>query len=426
MTIRLPFAPTCEDALDPGRRLFLGGVSATFASWAMLPRLGHAAGTGDPRLLVVILRGALDGLATLAPVGDPYFSALRPDESVMTGAVRLDDLFALNPAMPHLAAMFGRGEALGVHAVATPYRGRSHFDGQDVLESGYTRHQRADTGWLNRALQRLAAAGERATPREGLAVGPTVPLILRGGAPVTAWGPDGGAAPSLDTIARLRALYADTDPALFGALEAGLRIEAVAAADGGMSATGTDGGMAMMGGTSLRGIERAFVEAAAGAGRLLADPEGPRVGALSFDGWDTHSNDGVLDGRLSRQLSALDGALEALRTSMSAVWSQTVVAVVTEFGRTAAENGSSGTDHGTGGAMLLLGGAVRGGRVLADWPGLAPERLHEGRDLTPTTDMRGVLGGVLRDHLGLARGDLAHVFPDAGSLRPTEGLVRGL
>ena len=392
----------------------------------MLPRLGHAAGTTDPRLLVLILRGALDGLAAIAPVGDPHFAALRPEDAAMTGAARLDDLFALNPAMPRLAAMFARGEALGVHAVATPYRGRSHFDGQDVLESGYTAHRRADTGWLNRALSRLAATDARATPRGGLAVGPTVPLILRGDAPVTAWGPDGGAAPSLDTIARLSALYADTDPALFGALEASLRIDAVAGAGGGDAMAANEAGMSMMGSPQLRGLERSFIGAAQGAGRLLADPEGPRVGALSFDGWDTHSNDGVLDGRLKRQLGALDGALEALRASMAPVWGETVVAVVTEFGRTAAENGSSGTDHGTGGAMLLLGGAVRGGRVLADWPGLAPERLYEGRDLAPATDMRAVLSGVLRDHLGLARSDLAYVFPDAESLQATDGLVRAL
>ena len=395
------------------RRGFLTGVSASFASWAMLPRIASAAGAPDPRFLTVILRGALDGLAAVAPIGDPHFTQLRPEEADMVGLSAMDGLFALNPALKHVGTMFERGEAMAVHAVATAYRGRSHFDGQDVLESGYGEHRRADSGWLNRALASMPGSGT-VESASGLAVGPTVPLILRGEAPVTAWGPQAHADPSADTVARLLALYADTDPRLHDVLEAGLRIdETVSVGD-------------MMGDAPVRGLERTFVEAARGAGRLLADPAGPRVGALSYDGWDTHANDGVLNGRLFRQLSALDAALNALREEMAEVWDRSVIAVVTEFGRTASENGSSGTDHGTASAMFLLGGAVKGGRVLADWPGLAANQLHEGRDVAPTTDMRAVLMGVLQDHLGLDRRELMRTFPDATNLEPVKGLVRAI
>lgn len=399
------------------RRSFLS-ASATFAAWSLLPQISSAAGASDPRFLTIILRGALDGLAAVAPTGDPLFTDLRPDESDAQSMLPLDGFFALNPALKNMKTMFEANEMLAVHAIATPYRGRSHFDGQDVLESGYSRHKRADSGWLNRALTALQGR-EMVKVADGLAVGPTVPLILKGPAPVTAWGPESRPNVSEDTIARLRALYHDDDPTLLGVLEAGIRTDLIIRDDIGLEESSE-----MLFVRRKRGnLTSVFERAARGAGRLMSSPEGPRIGALSYDGWDTHSNDGILQGRLFRQLSALDHAVGVLRTEMEAVWDQTVIAIVTEFGRTAAENGSSGTDHGTGSAMFLIGGAVKGGRVIADWPGLAPNDLYEGRDLKPTTDMRSILWSILSDHVGLEGNTLGIVFPDTPDLVPVSGLV---
>jgi uncharacterized protein (DUF1501 family) len=406
----------------PTRRQFLLGSGALFA-WAYVPTVARAEGR-DPRLLVVVLRGALDGLAAVAPVGDPDWHALRGDKApALDGkhaALPLDSMFAINPAMPNVHRLYQAGAATIVHAVATPYRERSHFDGQDLLESGLTRPGGVSTGWLNRALSALQHSEEvKAPPRNAFAVGPVTPLIVRGPAPVLSWTPPRLPPAGEDTRMRLLALYRHTDPALARVLEERMGLAAIAQA-GGMS----DAPDRPRRAAGVAQVRRYFAESAGAAARFMARPDGPRVGALAFDGWDTHANEGAADGRLAALLGALDGACAAIETHMGDAWRDTAVVVVTEFGRTAHINGTDGTDHGTATVALLLGGALRGGRVIADWPGLKEKNLHEGRDLKPTTDLRAVFKGLLKDHLRLDERVLAEtVFPDSGAAKPIPGLL---
>lgn len=406
----------------PSRREALIGSGALFA-WTQVPKLARAEGR-DPRMLVIVLRGALDGLGAVAPVGDPDWVSLRGDRALVldgrTPALPLDSFFALNPAMPNLHRLYRAQHAIIVHATATPYRERSHFDGQDVLESGIARAGATDSGWLNRALLALASGG-RVDPRGGrcLAVGPVTPLVVRGQAPVMSWAPQQLLPASNDTQARLLDLYRHTDPRLAAALEERIRLVALGRA-GNMEASKT--GLPPPAGIAR--IRAYFAEAAGTAARYLARPEGPRVGAMGFVGWDTHANEGAASGQLAGLLGALDGALAAIETNMGNSWRETVVAVITEFGRTARINGSDGTDHGTGTVALLAGGALRGGRVLADWPGLKAPDLYEGRDLKPTIDLRSVLKSLLRDHLRVEEAELARsVFPGSAEITPTPDLV---
>jgi uncharacterized protein (DUF1501 family) len=409
----------------PSRRALLLGAGAVFAS-AHLPRIAHAEGR-DPRFLVIVLRGALDGLAVVAPVGDPDWRNLRVDKALTldgdTPALPLDNFFALNPAMPNLHRLYKAGDALLVHAVATPYRERSHFDGQDVLESGFAGPGRADTGWLNRAVSALGSdISTVARGRQSFAVGPITPLVMRGPAPVLSWMPPRLPPVSDETAMRLLDLYRHTDPTFAGVLEQRVGIAAIARA-GGMDAKPTGGSPAVQTG-GIAQVRAYFAEAAGMAAKFLARPEGPRVGALAFDGWDTHVNEGAVKGRLADLLGALDGAIAAIETNMGEAWRDTVVALVTEFGRTAHVNGNNGTDHGTATAAIFAGGALKGGRVLANWPGLKEADLYEKRDLRPTTDLRSVLKGLLREHLRVGDSALeAAVFPDSRGARPTEGLL---
>jgi uncharacterized protein (DUF1501 family) len=402
-------------------------ASGVLFAWTYLPKIARAEGR-DPRLLVVVLRGALDGLAAVAPVGDPDWVALRGDNALRvdgpTPGLRLNDLFALNPAMPNLHRLYLAGEASIVHAVATPYRERSHFDGQDVLESGLAAPGAADTGWLNRALGALEPGG-RINPNDGgagghkaFAVGPVTPLVVRGPAPVLSWTPPRLEPASDDTLMRVLELYRHTDAEMARALEERIGLAAIAGA-GGMEMTP---GQARPAGAAQ--VRAYFAQSAGNAAKFMASPDGPRVGAIAFDGWDTHANEGAVNGRLAALLGALDGAIAAIETGMGPAWRDTVVAVVTEFGRTARINGSAGTDHGTATIALLAGGAVKGGRVIADWPGLREADLLDKRDLRPTTDLRAVVKGVLRDHLRLPQAALATtVFPDSAAAQAVSGLV---
>ena len=403
----------------PTRRALLL-ASGTLFAWAYAPRLARAEGR-DPRFLVVVLRGALDGLAAVAPVGDPEWQRLRGDKALMpsgaSAALPLDSFFALNPAMPNLHRLYKSGAATIVHATATPYRERSHFDGQDVLESGLGSPGAADSGWLNRALASLQPAG-RVTGggKDAFAIGPIAPLVVRGPAPVLSWTPRRLPPASDDTLTRVLDLYRHTDPMLARALEERLGLATIARA-GGM-----DGQQPRAAGAGQ--VRAYFAESAGMAAKFLARPDGPRIGALAFDGWDTHADEGIMNGRLANLLAALDGAIAATESEMKETWRDTVVAVITEFGRTAHINGTDGTDHGTATVALLAGGALKGGRVVADWPGLKPANLHEGRDLKPTTDLRGVLKGVLKDHLRLDEAVLASkVFPESGRVKPVAGLL---
>jgi len=364
---------------------------------------------------VIVLRGALDGMSALGPIGDPDYAGLHGDIALRYSgdhaAIKLNDFFGLNPAMVNFARLYGAKQALMVHAVASNYRDRSHFDGQDVLESGMLTPGQTQSGWLNRAIAALPM-GDKVDAPNGLAVGTTAPLVIRGPAPILGWAPTSLAKPTEDLIARTLGIYAHVDPAMATALREGFYAEALATQDGMAGAK--------PGGADVAGMR----QAAEGAARLMAADNGPRVAALAFDGWDTHANEGGATGRLAQLLGGLDQAFAAFEKELGPKWNDTVVVAVTEFGRTARINGTVGTDHGTATVAFLAGGAVSGGRVIADWPGLKNENLYEGRDLKPTTDLRAVIKGVLADHLGLPAQVLAQkVFPDTIGVAPMAGLI---
>lgn len=428
---------TCREAASLSRRSLLG-AGASLALWSLIPRTAAAQGR-DPRFLTVILRGGLDGLALAAPVGDPDYVRIRGPLAIPAAGDRaglpLDALYALNAGMPFLHGLYRQRQALIVHAVATPYRSRSHFDGQDVLESGLPGVARADDGWLNRALAGLPSVGS-AAPRKGLAMGAVVPLVMRGKAPVLSWIPKTGNLPLREsTVARLLDLYSITDPRLARAFAEGLEIDRISAAAYAMPAAAGQPAAPAPAASATPGVVtsglpapprpfRDLVEPAETAARFLSAADGPRVGALSYNGWDTHANAGVVEGQLANRLAGLDAAIKALHDGLGTVWKDTVVAIVTEFGRTARVNGTAGTDHGTATVALLVGGAVAGGRVVADWPGLSDAALFEARDLKPTLDLRAVLKGALRDHLGVPEGALADsAFPGSREVRAMDGLV---
>ena len=409
----------------PTRRELLLGSGALFA-WAAVPHVACAEGR-DPRFLVIVLRGALDGLAVVAPVGDPDWAKLRGDKALTlssaTPALPLDGFFALNPAMANFHRLYQANQAMVVHAVATPYRERSHFDGQDVLENGFSKPGAADSGWLNRTLAALEPGGS-ADPHgsQAFAVGPVAPLVVRGPAPVLAWTPPKLPPVGDETTNRLLDLYQHTDPTFARALEEHIGLAAIARA-GGMSSEPSDERPAVQAG-GIAQVRAYFSDTAGAAAKFLAEAEGPRVGALAFDGWDTHVSEGIDKGRLANLLGALDGALGAIETNMGEAWRETVVVLVTEFGRTAHVNGNDGTDHGTATVALLAGGALKGGRVIADWPGVAEANLYQNRDLKPTTDLRAVLKGLLEDHLRADPQRLeATVFPDSSAVKPLPGLL---
>jgi uncharacterized protein (DUF1501 family) len=402
-------------ALPLSRRAALGAAFTTFAA-ASIPRLASAAPARDPRLVVVILRGALDGLSAVAPIGDPTYADLHGELALVwdgpNAAKRLDGFFGLHPAMANFARLYDAKQALVVHAVATNYRERSHFDGQDVLESGMPGPGFTESGWLNRAVAALPVA-ETARSEKALAVGNVAPLVMRGLAPILGWAPSTLAAPTEDFVTRVMNLYAHTDPALAKALQEGVDAERMA------SMQGMDG--VKPGGD----IAKQMKTAATGAARLMAADDGPRIGALATDGWDTHAGEGGATGRLAQLLGGLDSMFAAFETEFGPKWRDAIVVAITEFGRTAHINGTVGTDHGTGTVAFLAGGAVAGGRIVADWPGLKSADLYEARDLKPTTDLRAVLKGVLHEHLGLSAAVLARsVFPDTLGVAPMKGLVR--
>jgi uncharacterized protein (DUF1501 family) len=392
------------------RRTLLGGLGAASAALAVgRPRLLHAATPGDRRLVLLVLRGGLDGLALVPPHGDGHHAAARGDAAIPApgrgqgAALDLDGFFGLHPAMAPVHGWWAEGQLGFVHAVGQAAGKRSHFDAQDLLEGGGARPGGVRDGWLNRAL----AAGGR---QEAAAIGGALPLVLRGDHPVTSLDParDPQADPSF--IDRVATLYA-VDPVLGPALR-----RARAAQD---PSDAMADGKPRMKAKRKSGLPLDTVRA---TGELLARPDGPRVATLDVGGWDTHAQQSR---RLSGMLGGLAAALVALRESMGPTWEHTLVVAVTEFGRTVRANGTGGTDHGTASAVLLAGGGAAGGEVHGAWPGLGREALHEGRDLAATTPMRGLLAGICRDWLGVPEAALGDtVFPGLAGTPPVGGLVR--
>lgn len=392
------------------RRHLLAGATGAAALSFPIFAFGQAQAT-DKRLLVIILRGGLDGLSALAPVGDPSYASARGRLALPrageNAALALDGTFALNAKLPKMHALYRAGELLPIHACATGYRERSHFDAQNVLETGAAAPFARTEGWLNKALGALP----NARPEMGMALSAQAPLILRGPTNVATWSPSALPDVDNDTMARLLALYQARDPALAHALTAAMSANGVA----------MDAGA----GDMNRAGPRSITPTAQVAARFLKDDAGPIAAVMEVGGWDTHANQGVEQGALARGLTSLDDGLDAFKREMGSAWANTIVIIATEFGRTVAPNGANGTDHGTGAAAFLAGGAVRGGRVLADWPGLAQSALYEGRDLRPTTDLRGVFKGVLADHLRVPSAALERdAFPDSGAARGIRDLLR--
>jgi uncharacterized protein (DUF1501 family) len=395
------------------RRSFLFGTAA-LAAGAALPRALFAATGGESRLIVVILRGALDGLAAVPPYADPDYAPLHRELAIAApgaegGALALDQSFGLHPSLAFLHERFLAGEMIAFHAVASPYRERSHFDGQSVLENGLTQPLGSADGWLNRALKALPAAGGPLGAERAVALSQNVPLILRGGLPVLSKAP--GALPNVDEdlLARLADLYSRDEwfAARLSEAEQTGRMSAEEVAMGGGRAPDRLTGVARM------------------AGALMRSDGGPEIAVLDAGGWDTHANQGGATGALAQRLLGLDRGLRAFHEELAELWPRTAMLVVTEFGRTAAMNGTRGTDHGTGGCAFLVGGAVQGGRVIVDWPGLSQTALLDRRDVRPTLDLRCIFKGVLADHLRLGSKALSsQVFPDSTGARPLQGLMR--
>jgi uncharacterized protein (DUF1501 family) len=431
------------------RREFLASGTLALAGTFAASRLTFASAAGEPRtrLVVVILRGAVDGLSVVPPHGDPDYVRLRRELAIGGpgsdgGALPLDATFGLHPSLAFLHESFMAQQLLVVHAVASPYRERSHFDGQDVLESGGVSPHGLQSGWLNRALAALPAPssrGSRAAPAElGVALGQNVPLVMRGPAPVTSWSPSRLAALDDDTLQRITDLYAN-DPLLAIRLADALAADDIALSAQNVNA-GAPGvaGMAVMddgraetnspmaaASVSAQGRPAQYTEVVRAAAGFLRREDGPQVAVFDTTGWDTHANEGAAAGQLANRLRVLDQGLRTLRDKLGPVWDRTAVVLATEFGRTAATNGTRGTDHGTASAALVLGGAVNGGRVLADWPGLSPRALYQDRDLRPTLDLRSLLKGILADQLRISRRALeTKVFADSAAAPQVRDLIR--
>lgn len=432
------------------RRATLLGLSLTATLGNV--RFALADAPGQKRFIVVLQRGAMDGMSALVPYGDANLASLRPDlippaPGQPGGMFDLGGFYGLSPNFPNLAAMYQSGELLPFHAVAGPYRTRSHFEAQDLLQLG-TDQSGITSGWLNRVLAELP---QNNGPL-GLNVGIGTPLLLQGPVRIASYAPEHFAEPSPDLMARIAALNAQ-DPLLSQAIAEGVQaasfdksvigsaapVPAAPAATDAMSVPGSgagmsqNGGAAMAAGGNIMSDDRArvpgdvpktpggFPALATQVGQLLAAEGGPRLAVFQLEGWDTHGNQ--VNG-LKKPMTGLDAGLLNLKTALGPAWAQSCVLVITEFGRTARMNGTRGTDHGTAAAAFALGGAVKGGRVVATWPGLGDSQLFQSRDLAPTLDIRAVAKGALAQHLGLSHAALARVFPGSGDASPLSGIIR--
>ena len=371
--------------LNISRRILLGsGLSAALVGASGAASAKTISGN---KLVVIILRGAMDGLAAVPVIGrDAGGEALlrfRPD-LIDPAATPLSEGFALHPALPNVARLIRKGEGRVMHAAAGPYRGRSHFKGQDILESG-TQTSTSRDGWLNRALQHGPSA------LQAVAVGSATPHIAKGPASIASWSPPVLPEANDDTVARLLELYG-ADPILEQALAQSISL--------------SDTAMMKRGGKAAQGDFKSITGAAA---RLLSPAGGPDIAVLSLSGWDTHAGQVNL---LGRQLAKLDDALLTLEQALGRHWDKTLVTVVTEFGRTVRQNG-------TGSTAFVFGGAVRGRGLLGSWPGIARHQLFEDRDLYPANDVRAIFMAALSQQFDYSRQDLtAHVFPGTAGLAP--------
>ena len=385
------------------RRFFLRGAALLGCSAAAHPflstlTLASADGgkpLGEHRLIVIILRGAMDGLDVLQPYGDPMLATYRPGLAVNTGATDLDGYFALHARLGALLPLWQAGELAFAHAVSTPYRDkRSHFDGQDMLEAGTGMDvplAAVRDGWMNRLLQ--AVPGLRA--ETAYAVGREAMPMLAGAAPSRSWAPDTALQTSSQSRLLLDAIYHD-DPLFRDAAGAAMDLAGLPGGMGGVPEKGSDP-------AKLSEIDTLVDFAAA---RLTEDT---RIAAFSLNGWDTHKGQVAAIGQ---SLTRLERTILRLKDQLGPVWGTTTVLAMTEFGRTVRENGTKGTDHGTGGLMLMAGGTVRGGRVYGRWPGLAESDLYDQRDLMPTGDVRAYAAWAMAGAYGLAPGVLeTSIFP---------------
>jgi uncharacterized protein (DUF1501 family) len=369
---------------------------------------------------VVILRGGLDGLAAVPAHGDPGYTNLRGSLALPksgTGApIDLDGFFGLHPSLHNLSEMWREKELAIFHNVSTPYRDRSHFDAQNMLERGGNKPHLLNDGWLNRALMPLALD----TGNGALAISSSPPLLLDGRARVTSWMPSRMPAADEEFLVRVASLYSK-DIVLSSALKNALHTRAAANAAMHDLPTGAVAMQRQNGGGPAGDIAPLMQ----GAGKILASEIGPRVGVFDISGWDTHFNQGAGEGQLARRLQLLDEGLAALKTSLGPAWKKTVIVAASEFGRTVAVNGTGGTDHGTAGIAFLLGGAVMGGGIHAQWRGLNTSTLRDGRDLPAQTDMRALFKAALADHLGVSKRTLEdRVFPESAAAPAPQGLIR--
>ncbi|WP_429499897.1 DUF1501 domain-containing protein [Robbsia andropogonis] len=392
------------------RRDFLRRAGA-LAAWTAFPgtmfggaRIAFAAVDTPQRFVFVIQRGAADGLNTVVPYADPAYARLRGELALDPGTLhKLDGTFGLHPSLVQTAVMYGQGEALMIHAVASPYRDRSHFDGQNVLETGGLRPYQIRDGWLNRLVALLPPTGghQASVHRDdAIAFAPTVPLALRGRADVTSYAPSSLGQAQDDLLLRVSRLYAE-DAQLHPLWDSAMQTRHLAGSIGTKQDPAAIGKMA--------------------AG-FLVRPDGPRIAMIETNGWDTHT---AQNPRLANTLKSLDTMLAALKEGMGAQWAYTTVVVATEFGRTAAVNGTNDTDHGTGSAAMILGGAVKGGRILADWPGLSPQALNEGRDLRATLALDSLIASAAAETFRLdPRRVNTALFPQSPSPAMRDGILR--
>jgi len=380
------------------RNMCYGGI-ATFA----LPRVTFAQVSQGGRLVFVLLRGGFDGLAAVVPYGDSRYESLRGSLALdPTDLFELSDLFALAPGLAPLREAWQRNELLVVHAMAIPYRTRSHFDGQAILETGLDRPAGSSDGWLNRLLQVMSGK------RSGIAIAAGMPRSMSGPFDVQTWSPAQLGHVDDAYLERLAVLYR-TDAALQGRFEAALQQQETVGEEP-MAARGARRG-------GITPIMRATA-------RILRQDEGPNIAAMEFSGWDTHANQGLAGGALDRLLGQLAEGLMVLRTDMGTAWANTTVVVMTEFGRTARPNGTRGTDHGTAGAGFVMGPTVARSAVLSDWPGLDDRSLFEGRDLRPTLDTRAVLKAAIAGTFDLTPAQAARVFPGSDAVRGAYDVMR--